>query len=174
MPYLGTTAEEIADVQTRLAGVGARREKDGRMYQRGGSVPELLVFAASGNVMLIEDAARDLEDVNEEVLTKGHWPSWRYHQVPDGLALCVRCWRVIAARQIGGERCPTVTAEIAPLRTVTGAHEQSLGHTSEPAGTIAPSRSHSLGLIPAQSVPERTRPGSGVQSSPRLPIARPS
>jgi hypothetical protein len=105
LPYLGTTAEEIADVQTRLAGVGARHEGDARMYQPGGSVPDLLVFGASGNVKLIEDAAGDLEDVNEEVLTTGHWPSWRYPQVPGGLALCVRCWRVIAARQLGGERC---------------------------------------------------------------------
>jgi hypothetical protein len=39
----------------------------------------------------------------------GHLPSWRYHQVPDGLALCVRCWQVIAVGQTGvtcGGRMP--------------------------------------------------------------------
>jgi len=35
----------------------------------------------------------------------GHRPSWRY-PFPNGLALCVGCWRPITARQLGGEACP--------------------------------------------------------------------
>jgi len=57
-------------------------------------------------IALIEGAARDLEDFGEEIMTPGHWPSWIYPQVPDGLALCVGCWRPITVRQLGGERCP--------------------------------------------------------------------
>jgi len=34
----------------------------------------------------------------------GHRPSWRY-PFPNGLALCVGCWRPITARQLGVERC---------------------------------------------------------------------
>lgn len=40
------------------------------------------------------------------VLTAGHSPSWDGPQIPDGMALCVSCWRLIAAWQLGGERCP--------------------------------------------------------------------
>lgn len=58
------------------------------------------------NVALVEGAARDLEGFSEEILTPGHSPSWRFPQVPDGLALCVGCWRLITAPQLGGERCP--------------------------------------------------------------------
>jgi hypothetical protein len=57
------------------------------------------------NVALVEDAARDL-GFGEEILTPGHLPSWSFRQVPDGLALCVGCWRLITARQLGGEQCP--------------------------------------------------------------------
>ena len=35
----------------------------------------------------------------------GHLPSWRYHEVPDGLTMCVRCWRVIAASQLVERAC---------------------------------------------------------------------
>ena len=35
----------------------------------------------------------------------GHRPTWRY-TLPDGLALCRSCGRVITARQLGGEVCP--------------------------------------------------------------------
>jgi hypothetical protein len=55
---------------------------------------------------LIEVAARDLEAFGEPILTPGHWPSWLYPQVPDGLALRVNCWRLITARQLGVEPCP--------------------------------------------------------------------
>jgi len=58
------------------------------------------------NIVLIEDAARDLEEFSEKIMTPGHWPSWNYPHVPDGLALCVGCWRLITAGQLGGERCP--------------------------------------------------------------------
>jgi hypothetical protein len=58
------------------------------------------------DVNLIEGAARDLQDLGEEQMIHGHRPSWAYSQVPDGFALCVGCWRPIAAQQLGGERCP--------------------------------------------------------------------
>ncbi len=35
----------------------------------------------------------------------GHLPSFRFPQIPDGFALCVACWQVITARQLGFERC---------------------------------------------------------------------
>ncbi len=35
----------------------------------------------------------------------GHLPSFRFPQIPDALALCVACWQVITARQLGFERC---------------------------------------------------------------------
>lgn len=81
------------------------RQEEGPMDQAGVSEPEPLVAAV--DVTLIEGAARDLEDFGEEPPTKrGHRPSWAYPQVPDGLALCVGCWRPIAAQQLGGELCP--------------------------------------------------------------------
>jgi hypothetical protein len=64
------------------------------------------IIPDAANVALIEDAARDLEGFGGEILRPGHWPSWGSPQVPDGLALCVGCWRLIAAWQLGGERCP--------------------------------------------------------------------
>lgn len=63
------------------------------------------------NVALIEDAARDLEEFSERIITPGHWPSWNYTQVPDGLALCVGCWRPITASQLGVEPCPGARLE---------------------------------------------------------------
>lgn len=57
-------------------------------------------------IALLEDASRDLEDVSEEIMTEGHWPSWSYPELLDGLALCVGCWRSITVEQLGGERCP--------------------------------------------------------------------
>ena len=56
------------------------------------------------NIALMEDAARDLEVFSEKVIAPGHWPSWSY-PLPDGLALCVRCWRPITAAQLGIEPC---------------------------------------------------------------------
>ena len=53
-------------------------------------------------VPLVEAAARDLEPL----LEVGHCPSWLYSQVPDGLALCVRCWKLITSWQLGSEPCP--------------------------------------------------------------------
>ncbi len=75
------------------------------MNPSGVSAREPIILGAA-NVALIERAARDLEDFSDEFLTPGHRPSWSYPQVPDGLALCVGCWRLITARQLGGERCP--------------------------------------------------------------------
>lgn len=63
------------------------------------------VSMGAANVSLVEDAARDLEIFSEEILT-GHSPSWGSPEVPDGLALCVCCWRLITAWQLGGEHCP--------------------------------------------------------------------
>jgi hypothetical protein len=58
------------------------------------------------NIALIEDAARDFENASEEIMTPGHWPSWNDPDMPDGLALCVGCWRPITALQLGIEPCP--------------------------------------------------------------------
>ena len=63
------------------------------------------------NIALIEDAARDLQDFSERIIASGHWPSWSYPQVRDGLALCVGCWRPIMARQLGVEPCPGARRE---------------------------------------------------------------
>jgi hypothetical protein len=35
----------------------------------------------------------------------GHLPSFRGPQIPDGFALCVACWQMITACQLGFERC---------------------------------------------------------------------
>jgi len=66
-------------------------------------------------------------------------------------------------------------AEIVPLRGVSRAHGQSLGsnipNDCEQAGTVAllaPARSSSLERKVCPN--GLTRPGAGVQSSPRLPI----
>lgn len=64
------------------------------------------IILGAVDTALLEGAARDLEGFSEEILTPGHSPSWGSPQVPDGLALCVGCWRLITARQLGGERCP--------------------------------------------------------------------
>ena len=73
------------------------------MNQSGVSVPEPIIVGVAA-VTLIEGAARDLKDFNEEILTAGHWPSWNPPDLPDGLALCVGCWRLITARQLGVDR----------------------------------------------------------------------
>ena len=75
------------------------------MNQPGVSARECRDFGVS-NVELIEDAARDLENASEESIAPGHWPSWSDPDIPDGLALCVGCWRLITAQQLGRERCP--------------------------------------------------------------------
>ena len=62
-------------------------------------------------VALIEDAARDLAEFREQIMTPGHWPAWTYPQIPDGLALCVGCWRPITAPQLGVEPCPGARRE---------------------------------------------------------------
>lgn len=79
---------------------------EGAMDQLGVTAREPLVVVTGVDITLIEGAARDLEDLGEESTIRGHRPSWAYSQVPDGLALCVGCWRPIAARQLGAERCP--------------------------------------------------------------------
>jgi hypothetical protein len=57
------------------------------------------------NMALVEDAARDLENASGEIIAPGHWPSWSDPDIPNGLALCVGCWRLITAQQLGRERC---------------------------------------------------------------------
>ena len=74
------------------------------MNQSGVSVHEPITVGAIG-VTLIEGAAKDLKDFTEEIPTAGHWPSWSPPDLPDGLALCVGCWRLITARQLGVDRC---------------------------------------------------------------------
>jgi hypothetical protein len=75
------------------------------MNQPGVSARECRDSGVS-KVELIEDAARDLENASGEIIAPGHWPSWSDPDIPDGLALCVGCWRLIAAQQLGRERCP--------------------------------------------------------------------
>jgi hypothetical protein len=75
------------------------------MNQPGVSALEPIIQDAA-NGALLEGAARGLEGFSEEIPTPGHSPSWRSPRVPEGLALCVGCWRLITARQLGGERCP--------------------------------------------------------------------
>ena len=74
------------------------------MNQSGVSVPEPIIVGVAA-VALIETAARDLEDFNEALLTVGHSPSWSLPELPEGLALCVGCWRLITAPQLGVDRC---------------------------------------------------------------------
>ena len=74
------------------------------MNQSGVSAHEPITVGAVG-VTLIEGAAKDLKDFTEEISTAGHWPSWSPPDLPDGLALCVGCWRLITARQLGVDRC---------------------------------------------------------------------
>lgn len=64
------------------------------------------VVMDAANVALVEDAVRALESFHEEILTPRHSPSWGFSQVPDGLAICVSCWRLITVWQLGGEPCP--------------------------------------------------------------------
>jgi len=80
------------------------------MNQSGVSVPDPILVGVAA-VTLIEAAARDPEDFNEEILTAGYWPSWSYPRVPDGLALCVGCWRPIMALQLGVDPCPGARRE---------------------------------------------------------------
>ena len=63
------------------------------------------IIVDAATIALIEGAARDLKDFNEEILTPSHSPSWGYPQIPDGLALCLGCWRLITASQLGEEQC---------------------------------------------------------------------
>jgi hypothetical protein len=77
------------------------------MTQSGISVAEPIIAGVAA-VTLIETAAKDLENLNDEILTAGHWPSWSAPELPDGLALCVGCWRVITAPQLGVDRCRSV------------------------------------------------------------------
>jgi hypothetical protein len=77
------------------------------MSQSGVSVTESIIVGVAA-VTLIETATKDLEGLNDEILTAGHWPSWSAPELPDGLALCVGCWRVITAPQLGVDRCRSV------------------------------------------------------------------
>jgi hypothetical protein len=77
------------------------------MSQSGASVAEPITVGVA-DVTLIETAAKNLEDLDDGILAAGHWPSWSAPQLPDGLALCVRCWRVITAPQLGVDRCRSV------------------------------------------------------------------
>jgi hypothetical protein len=80
------------------------------MNQASVSAPEPIILAAA-TLGLIADAVRDLEQFSERIMTPGHSPSWSYPQVPDGLALCVGCWRPITAAQLGVDPCPGTRRE---------------------------------------------------------------
>jgi hypothetical protein len=84
--------------------------EEGPMKPSGVSAREPIILGVA-NVALVEDAARDLEDFSEDSMTLGHSPSWIYPQLPDGLALCVGCWRPITAPQLGVEPCPDARRE---------------------------------------------------------------
>jgi hypothetical protein len=56
------------------------------MHQSGVEAREPLILGVAP-VALIDGAARDLEDLSEEIMTPGHWPSWNYPEVPACLAL---------------------------------------------------------------------------------------
>ena len=77
------------------------------MTQSGVSVSEPSIVGVTA-VTVIETASRDLEDLDEEIMTVGHSPSWSLPALPDGLALCVSCWRLITAPQLGVDRCLAV------------------------------------------------------------------
>jgi hypothetical protein len=74
------------------------------MNQSGLSAHDTIIVGAA-TIALIEGAVRDLKDFKEEILTPGHSPSWGYPEIPDGLAPCLGCWRLITARQLGWEVC---------------------------------------------------------------------
>ena len=109
------------------------------MDQPGVSAGDPVVLSAAAAV-LVERAARDLEGFGEETVLSGHWPSWGAPHVPDGLALCVGCWRLITAWQLGGERCPgserrePVAAHTA--RTLTGHGEGNGQGSPRAAGSL--------------------------------------
>ena len=44
-------------------------------------------------------------DVLNCTASHGHLPTFRYAQVPDGLAMCLGCWRVIEASHLGTQPC---------------------------------------------------------------------
>jgi hypothetical protein len=96
--------EEVAAMGKAPVVAPSRSEGEEAMNQVS-TAPEALVVTAV-NVALIEGATQDLADFGEEPVARGHRPSWAYAQVPDGWALCVGCWRPIAARQLGAELCP--------------------------------------------------------------------
>ena len=74
------------------------------MNQAGDLALEPIILGAA-SAALVETAARDLEGFSAEILAPGHSPSWGSPRVPDGLALCVGCWRLITVWQLGRERC---------------------------------------------------------------------
>jgi hypothetical protein len=58
----------------------------------------------AANVALVEDAVRALESHEDPDATP--LALLGLLQVPDGLAICVSCWRLITVWQLGGEPCP--------------------------------------------------------------------
>ena len=42
---------------------------------------------------------------HKQVPSSGHLPTFIYAQVPDGLAVCLVCWRVIEASHLGTQHC---------------------------------------------------------------------
>ncbi len=59
---------------------------------------------------LLDVAAGSLVDLSPQTPRAGHWPSWLYAQIPDGLALCLGCWRAIEPSQLGVEACAGAAA----------------------------------------------------------------
>jgi hypothetical protein len=129
------------------------------------SVLEPIILGAV-NVALVEGAARDLEGFSEEIQTPGHSPSWSFPQVPDGLALCVGCWRLIAARQLGGERCPGTERRAPDKEHRPKVREGHKGQSSEAhVARPRPDRPQVLGAQAASATPSIPNASEAFQPS---------
>ena len=68
---------------------------------------------------LVDVAVSRLADVNEPTATQRHWPSWQYPHVPDGFALCMNCWQLISAQQLGVEACIPYGTNVEPHQSAS-------------------------------------------------------
>jgi len=123
------------------------------------------IILGAVDVVLVEGAARDLEDLSEEILTPGRSPSWSFLQVPDGLALCVGCWRVITTWQLGG------SGVRAPAESRGGRQEPELG-SARGAAAARPATSFLAFRLRArrpqfQTLAERSNPRNNPPGLPQ-------
>jgi len=97
--------DEVAAMRKAPVVAPSRSEGEEAMNQLEVSTSLEGLVVTVTDAALIEGATKDLPDFGEEPVARGHRPSWAYAQVPEGWALCVGCWRPIAARQLGTELC---------------------------------------------------------------------